>query len=350
VDQSLTSSIVLLTPEGLAGRAVVPFAGGYRRVGNETHGGVTTVHYRAAPRGAEAYAETLRLRGTVTADLWIASTGGELAGVHIAGTLSRRDPSSGATVDESVLISFEVTDPDSPTNVVDPPATPVADPVRATVPPVDLRLDYQAMPSNGTSLTRTDLDAIGVVVRQRLDISVRPAKVDVVGQDRLVVTVCGTTRPDVDRRLIVAQGAMNVVPLPAVDYGTSTSPGGRALPTVGAQIDPGLQPVAPAAGLGLTTAHVDPATGRRGLAFRLGNKASDAFRTYATAHPGEYVAVVLDGVVLATLPIEGATAKGNFIFTGDYTEAESRLLASWLYRDPIPFVLQPTSDIEVSTR
>ena len=43
------------------------------------------------------------------------------------------------------------------------------------------------------------------------------------------------------------------------------------------------------------------------------------FRVFAAGHPGEYVAIVLDGVVLATLPVEGTTAKGRFSFTGDYT-------------------------------
>jgi preprotein translocase subunit SecD len=347
---SVVSSIVLLTPEGLAGRVINPFAGGYRRTGIETHGGMKTVHYRAETGGAQAYAATFRFPGTVTADLWVAAARGELVGARIAGTSSHRDPSSGATVDDGVLIAFEVTDPDSATNVVALPATPVADPVRPTQPPVDLQLEYQVIPSNGANPTRKDLDAIGVALRTRLDVSARPVKVDVVGQDRLLVTVCGTTRPDADRRLIIAPGALTVVPLPAADYGTTTIAGGRALPSIGGSIDPALQPVAPAAGLGLTTAHVDPTTGQRGLAFRLGNQASDAFRTYAAAHPREYVAIVLDGVVLATPSIEGATAKGNFVFTGDYTEAETRLLASYLYRDPLPFELRPTSDVEIPTR
>ena len=348
--ESLTASISALTPEGLAGRIVIPFAGGYQRVGTETHGGAKTVHYRASKRGAEAYAAAFHFKGTMTADLWIASAGGELAGARIAGTSSHKDPSSGRTVDDSVLVAFEVTDPDSADNIVVLPVAPVADPVRPTVPSVDLKLDYQVMPTNGTSPTPADLSVIGVALRYRLDISARPVKVDVVGQDRLVVTVCGTTRPDEDRRLIVAPGALNVVPLPAADYGTMTNAGGRALPAVGGPIDPALEPVAPAAGLGLTTAHVDPTTGRRGLALRLGNKASDAFGAYADAHPGEYVAVVLDGVVLTVLPIDGATAKGNFVFTGDYTEAESHLLASWLYRDPVAFELRPTGDVEIPTR
>ena len=68
------------------------------------------------------------------------------------------------------------------------------------------------------------------------------------------------------------------------------------------------------------------------------------------AHQGDYVALVLDGAILGTMPIDGRTRNGNFVFTGDYTEAETRLMASYLYQDPIRFDLQPTADIEVPSR
>ncbi len=71
---------------------------------------------------------------------------------------------------------------------------------------------------------------------------------------------------------------------------------------------------------------------------------------YAAAHLDEFVAVVLDGTVVATIPIDARTAKGNFVFTGDYTEAETRLLASYLYRDPILYELQPIEDVEIPTK
>jgi hypothetical protein len=61
----------------------------------------------------------------------------------------------------------------------------------------------------------------------------------------------------------------------------------------------------------------------------------------------EFVAVVLDGTVLATIPIDARTARGHFVFTGDFTESESRLLASYLYRDPIPFELRPIEDVQI---
>jgi hypothetical protein len=349
-DPSLTAFLVLVTPDGLADRAIVPFAGGYRLVGPEMHGGVRTVHYQATKSGVRAYATTFGFPGSLTADLWIASDGGHIVGARIAGTSKRTVPSASAAIEEHVEIGFTITDPDGPANIVELPAIPVPDPVRPTTSPVDLKLQVQVMPSNGTKPTAAEIDEMAVSLRYRLHVSERPVKVDSMGEDRLRVTVCGTTSPDEDRNLVVARGALTAVPLPAADYGTKAAPGPKALPSVGGQIDPALQPVAPAAGNGISRPHVDPVTGQRGLALHLGNAASDAFRAYASAHPGEYVAVVLDGVVLAVLPIEGLTAKGTFVFTGDYTEDEARLLVSWINRNPMPFELRSVDDVEVPSR
>ena len=348
--EAIVAAYALLTPEGFAGRVVVPFAAGYRRVGTERHGGVMTEHYRRSAGGAKAYAAALQFDGDVKADLWIATDGGYLVAARIAGSGSHRDPSTGIEIDDGFLLAFDVTRPNDPANAVELPAIPVPDPVRPSQPPVDLQLEYQVLPSDGTEPTAADLDQIGVTLRTRLDVSVRPVKVDTPGSDRIVVTICGTSDPDGDRRLVAAPGALNVVPLPADEYGSVGAPGRTALPAAGDPIDPALPPVALAGGAGLTTAHVDPTTGRRGLAFRLGNQQTDAFLAHASAHPGEYVAVILDGIVLATVSIEGQTAKGNFVFTGDYTEAESRLLARLLYRSPIPFPLRLTDEIEVQSR
>jgi hypothetical protein len=346
-DGSTMALIGLVTPEGNAVRYVTPFAAGYRRVGVQRHAGVATQHYQATAKGKAAYAKTLQFDGSLTADVWIAANGGHLVGARVSGTAGHVDPSTKNTVDDGFTLAFEVTRPNDPDNVVSLPATPVPDPVRPAVAPVDLELFYQIMPTDGKVPTLEDAQAIGVALRTRLDISNRPVRVDVLGASRLIVTVCGTTDPEGDRRLITSGGALTVVPLPKDRFGTASDPGPESLPPVGGRIDPSLAPIAPASGLGLTTAHVDPTTGQRGLAFRLGNQASEAFMTYAAAHQSEFVAVVLDGTVLATLPIDERTAKGNFVFTGDYTEAESHNLASFLYRDPITFVLGPTDDVEI---
>ncbi|HET8787084.1 MAG TPA: hypothetical protein VFM38_15730, partial [Candidatus Limnocylindrales bacterium] len=276
-------------------------------------------------------------KGALTADVWIANDGGHLVAARIAGK----------DVEDGFLLAFEVTHANDPTNVVTLPATPVPDPPRPTHSPVDLLLTYEIAPKDGRTPTSEELSALGVALRTRLDISTRPVKVDVVGVNQVIVTVCDTTTPDADRHLITSAGALTVVPLPRERYGTRTAPGPEPLPAPGTAIDPALTPVAPPGRAGLTTVHVDPTTGQRGLAFRLGNEASEAFMTYAATHPNEFVAIVLDGVVQATLPIDARTAKGNFVFVGDFTEAESSLLARSLYNEPIPFELVPIEDVEL---
>jgi hypothetical protein len=334
-----------LTPDGLAGRLLVPFAGGYRRVGDEKHGGVMTQHFRSTPRGAAAYAAALQFKGEITADVWIAADGGHLSGARIAGKASHRDP-AGKVVDDSVFVEFEVTHPNDPANVVELPAAPVPDPVPARLP-VDLRLEYEVMRSDVRDPTTHDVDEVGVTLRRRLGSGARPARV-VVGQpDKIVVTICGTTDPEADRRLIIAKGGVTVVPLPAPEYGTMAKPGSKALPAAGDVIDPGLAPIGPAARIGLGSPHVDPTTGRRGLAFRLENRSEALFVAFAKDHPLEYVALVLDDTVLATLPIVDRVANGVFVFTGDFTEAEARLLVGGLYADPLPFSLRLVEELEV---
>jgi hypothetical protein len=348
-DARAIATINLLTPEGAAARFVTPFAAGYRRIGPEQHGGIASQHYRASTKGLAAYASTLAFKGKLTADLWIATEGGYLLAARVTGKGSHVEPSNGLTIDDGFTYAVDITHANDAANVVTLPATPVPDPIRLTVAPVDLMLTYRVQPTTagGAEPTAADLDAIGVALRTRLDVSRRPIKVDTNGANTVVVTICGSTAPDADRRLVTSHGDLNVVPLPRQQYGTVTAPGLSSLPSVGSQIDPALDPIAPPKGAGLTTAHVDPETGKRGLAFMLNNQASDAFRTYASAHRGEFVAIVLDGIVLATLPIDELTSRAHFVFTGDYTEAETRLMASYLYRDPILFDLRPIEDVEI---
>jgi preprotein translocase subunit SecD len=289
----------------------------------------------------------LQFKNDLTADVWIATGGDYLAGARVSGKASHADSSTGLEVDDGFLLAIDVSHVNDPGNVVTLPATPIPDPNRPTEPPVDLLLTYRILPKSGREPTSAELDAIGVALRTRLDVSARPVKVDIRGLNQVIVTVCGTTNPDADRRLITSGGAMTVVPLPGDRYGTTTDPGPEPLPAVGSPLDPALEPIAPPSGLSLTTPHVDPTTGQRGLAVRLSNQATEAFVAYAAKHPDEFVAIVLDGTVLATIPIDARTAKGHFVFTGDYTEAESRLLASYLYRDPIPFELQPIEDVQL---
>lgn len=339
--------LLAIAPEGLAERIVAPFAAGYQRVGIETHGGVRAVHLRASKSGRDAYAALFGGDLGVTADVWVAADDGYLLGLRIVGTAARPVPSASAVVQDGLLIAFEVSKPNAPANVIELGREPLPDPVRPSGPPVDMQLEYRILPVNGIAPDAKALDAISVAIRTRLDVSNRPVKVDTIAPDRMVVTVCSTTRPGADRTTIEANGALTIVPLPASDFGSTKTPVRKALPAIGARIDPALRAIAAAAGVGLASVYIDPRTGRRGVSFAIDNRSKDIFVPYAKAHPGEFVAVVLDGIVMAIEPIEKAVLNARFAFTGDYTEAETHLMVMSLYRDPLGFPLERLRDDEV---
>jgi preprotein translocase subunit SecD len=126
-------------------------------------------------------------------------------------------------------------------------------------------------------------------------------------------------------------------------------PGPAPLPQPGDLLDPSLTPFAPAAGVGLATSHVDPITGRRGVAFVLPGGSQDAFRSFATARPREYVAIVRDGIVLGVNAIEDRIAHGIFTFTGDYTEGEVREMVSSFEAGPQVVDIRLDRVLEVPT-
>jgi hypothetical protein len=341
----LDNLVLALTPEGLATRLVAPFAAGFERVGQETRGGVVTEHYRASRGGLAAYASLLQFDGDLKVDAWIAVGDGYLAGVHVAGTAGHQVQSDGTTADDALLIAFDVTAPNAAANVVELPVAPLPDPQRPVGPAVDLDLEYQVLPVNGTLPTAHELDTISVTMRDRLDVYTRPVTVTIVGSDRIVITVC-TTRADEDRLLILANGGVTAVMLPPNVYGSTTIQGTKPLPAVGSPVDPALPLTVPVARAGLARSHVDPLTGRRGVSFVLGNKERETFAKAVEGHRGEYVAVVMDGIVMATVAVDDEVAKAHFAFTGDYTEAEAHRLASFLNKDPVGFPLRVVRDVE----
>ena len=103
---SLMRVVDIVLPQGTAERILLPFAGGYERVGPEDHDGVPTTHYQATPAGRAAYAAVTHLRGPWTIDLWIADDGGYLAAVVI-----QAGPADQLTFFAQVALS-DVNDPD----------------------------------------------------------------------------------------------------------------------------------------------------------------------------------------------------------------------------------------------
>ena len=339
------ASWATLSGEAVADRLITPFGGGFRRVADELHAGVRSRHYVATAGGVAAYASAMHFppKG-VTADAWIAIAGGHLVGARIRGTPAQQ--ASGNNVADQFEVELEVSHPNAAGNEVRLPVPPVPNPIRLGDTPVDLRLEYVVEPPSGLYPTDEELNAMAVTLRRRLGVSTRQMAVDIVAPATLVVTLCGTTTAEGDRVASAANGALGIVPLPFVDYGSTEKSGPHALPLPGSEIDPALRSITDPGRAAQTEYHVDPRTGERGVAFVLQNDDAGIWRAYAALHDGEYVAIVLDDTILATLPIDARVAKGTFVFTGDYTEAEARLLAERLYTDPLPFPHRLVSDIE----
>lgn len=105
--------IELLMPAGVAERTVLPFAGGYERVGAARHGGRDTIRYRATDAGREAYAAVTGVTQIWSANLWIDERDGFLVGVEV-----RAKPRGD---DQGFLVQIEISDVNDDRIVIDPP-------------------------------------------------------------------------------------------------------------------------------------------------------------------------------------------------------------------------------------
>jgi hypothetical protein len=105
--------IDLLMPAGVAERAVLPFAGGFERVGAARHGGRDTIRYRATAAGREAYAAVIGVAQIWSANLWIDERDGFLVGVEVRAR--PRDEDLG------FLAQIEISDVNDDRIVIEPP-------------------------------------------------------------------------------------------------------------------------------------------------------------------------------------------------------------------------------------
>ena len=103
-------------PDGIAADLILPFAPAFERIGPEAHKGVAAVRYRLTDAGARRYETITRCAGTWTGDLWIAD-----AGYLAAADLQCVMPAPSGGVDLGLHVTLEITDPDDPSIVVEPP-------------------------------------------------------------------------------------------------------------------------------------------------------------------------------------------------------------------------------------
>lgn len=110
---SIRGFVELLMPRGIADRTLVPFAGGFQRVGSEAHNGTPAVHFKLTRAGEEAYAAVTGVDGTWAGDLWIAEAG------YVAGFRVHGEAAGGS---DGFLVEIELSDVNDPGIVIGPPA------------------------------------------------------------------------------------------------------------------------------------------------------------------------------------------------------------------------------------
>jgi len=88
-------------------------------------------------------------------------------------------------------------------------------------------------------------------------------------------------------------------------------------------------------------------TGEIMVAFQLTPEGDTQFADYTTAHVGDYLAIVLDGVVLSSPRIQTAITGGSGVITGEFSLEEATRLATQLRYGalPIPLSVESTSTV-----
>ncbi len=91
----------------------------------------------------------------------------------------------------------------------------------------------------------------------------------------------------------------------------------------------------------------DPQTGQPVVSFRLTSEGAKIFGDYTSAHVGDILGIVLDGVVISSPRINEAITEGTGVITGDFTLEEATQLATQLRYGALPVPLRVESTATV---
>ena len=217
-----------------------------------------------------------------------------------------------------------------------------------------LRVEYQALPVNGTSPDAAAMSTIRDIIERRVNSTgVSEPVVVVHGNDRVVIELPGATNRDDIERLVGATGQLTFVPLPPGTYGSaSTTTGGPTGIVDGQPLpnDPNLVPLFTADQLTSANPSTDQ-TGNPAVAFTLKDEAAKKFADYTTANVGNFFAIVLDGTVISAPSINSAITGGSgIITTGTGPDAVTQMndLVTVLRYGSLPFPIQAVQDTQIS--
>lgn len=116
VAPDILERFLLVLPDAILERAIVPFAAGFEVVGEEAKSGVAAIHYRATKEGRAAYLDAVDVAGSCEADVWLAKADGLAVAAKI--TCEQRDPNAQS---RGFYAEFEITDAGAKDVTVAPP-------------------------------------------------------------------------------------------------------------------------------------------------------------------------------------------------------------------------------------
>ena len=193
-----------------------------------------------------------------------------------------------------------------------------------------LRGEYRVLPNDGAPVSDDALDAIVVIIGNRLrDYGLVQSQfgVEAQGEDRVVVQFAAVSDEQELRQLIGSTGELQFMGVPG---GQSDSV------VVGEPVPADLTPI-------LNSSHVAAASpgtsqaGQRAVDLTFTDEGALLFDNYAAGHFGEQFAVVLDGIVQSAPVIQAARFGGRAQISGSFeTDADVYELVTVLRSGPLP--------------
>ncbi len=205
-----------------------------------------------------------------------------------------------------------------------------------------LRVEYQALPSEGKAPDAASMNVIRGIIERRVNGSgVAESVVTTQGTDRVVVELPGVDDPQSIRNLVGQTGRLDFVPIPA----------GQPAPAENSKINPTWPALFSGEEIESATVGADQ-SGRRTVNFVLKSRGAQLFGDHTAKHIGEYFAITLDGSVISAPVIKDAIPNGQVEISsggiGGFPQKEAENLVTVLKFGSLPFRIQEISNDTIS--
>ena len=218
---------------------------------------------------------------------------------------------------------------------------------------LDLKGGLQVLLESSSDATSDNMDAAKKVVESRVNgLGVSEPQVQRQGDNRIIVEIPGIDNPDQAIATLRGTGLLEFVemgqnPMPAGTLIQTDHVGGSAAVGATGAVTPTVNPatgspyVTIMTGADLESANIgfNQTTSAPEIQFTLRDTGKDKFAEYTSAHVGDFLAIVMDKVVLSAPRINSAITDGAGVIEGQFTQDEARSLAIQMQYGALPVPL-----------